>query len=76
MGKLINFNGWIDEENEPSLPQFHAMSKEDKNAYIITLIDKKAEERSNIQKHILRFYNLLPDEKQKNFYTLDTEHKI
>jgi hypothetical protein len=73
MSRLIDFNGWLVEENEPSLKQFHEMSNEDKNAYIIKLIDKKPEERSNIQKHILRFYNLFPTEKQKNFFTLDNE---
>jgi hypothetical protein len=73
MNRMINFNGWLVEENEPSLKQFHAMNNEEKNAYIVKLIDKKPEERSNIQKHIVRFYNLTPTEKQKNFYTLDNE---
>jgi len=76
MNRMIDFNGWLVEENEPSLPQFHAMSKEEKNAYIVKIIDKKPEERSNIQKHIIKFYSLLPEEKQKHFFTLDTEHEI
>lgn len=73
MNKLINFNGWIVEQNEPSLPEFYAMSTEQKNGYISSIIDKPVEERSNIQKHIVKFYNLGPTEKQKNFFTLDDE---
>lgn len=73
MNRLINFNGWIIEQNEPSLPEFYAMTTEEKNAYIISIIDKPVEERSNIQKHILRFYNLAPTKEQKHFFTLDDE---
>jgi hypothetical protein len=72
MGKLINFNGWIVEEGEPTLQQFYEMNAEQKNAYIISILDKPEDERSNKQKHIVKFYNITPP-KQKNFYTLDVE---
>lgn len=73
MSTLINFNGWLVERNEPSLREFYAMNSEEKNAYISSIIDKPVEERSNIQKHIVKFYTLGPTEKQKHFFTLDDE---
>jgi len=73
MNTLLNFNGWLVEHDEPSLPEFYAMNIEQKNAYISSIIDKPVDQRSNIQKHIVRFYNLGPTEKQKHFFTLDDE---
>jgi hypothetical protein len=73
MGRLINFNGWIDEEGEASLPEFYEMNADEKNAYISSIVDKPEEMRSNIQKHIVRFFYKGPTEKQKHFFTLDDE---
>lgn len=73
MGRLINFNGWIDEEGEASLPEFYEMTADEKNAYISSIVDKPEEMRSNIQKHIVRFFYTGPTEKQKNFFTLEDE---
>jgi len=72
MSKLTNLNGWIFEQDEPSLKEFHNMTQEQKNEYIGKIIDKPEDQRSTIQKHIIKFYNILPV-KRKNFYTLDIE---
>lgn len=74
LGRIVNFNGWKAREGEVSLKDFQRLPQSMKDEYVMKIIDIPEEERSNIEKHIIRFHVYGPKPNtEKRFYTLDLE---
>ncbi len=67
---LNNLNGFITYDGEISIKEFYGLSVPEKNKYILSLLDKPKEELTTMQKHILRFYTLVPVKNEK-FITMN-----
>lgn len=58
-------------ENTLSLKEFYSLSKEKKNDYIKELLLVPEKDRTDLDKHILKFYHIKPVEQIKHFISLD-----
>ncbi len=43
-----------------TLKQFYSLSTEEYNAYILSIFNLPAEERTDVDKHIIKFHNFKP----------------
>jgi hypothetical protein len=43
-----------------TLKQFYSLSTEEYNAYILSLFNVPAEDRTDVDKHIIKFHNFKP----------------
>ena len=43
-----------------TLKQFYSLSTEETNAYILSLFNVPAEDRTDVDKHIIKFHNFKP----------------
>jgi hypothetical protein len=68
---LKNLNGFIYRIDEVSIKDFYAMTQEQKNDYISQIVDIPAEERTTMQKHIVKFYTIQPKIENRKFFSLD-----